>query len=64
MNETPEYLNNPPPKKFKFDPNPNVNNVLIAKFIGNWKKQKTQAKWENKFLNQYSSFLNTGSRQT
>lgn len=57
-----EETNTQPRKKFKYDPNPNLQNTLIQKYIGNWKKQKKLERYVQKFLNQYSSNFTWSSR--
>jgi len=49
-------------KKFKLDANPNVQSNLIQRYIGNWKKQKSAQKYEQKFVNQYGSNFEWNSR--
>merc|ERR550517_1239574 len=49
-------------KKFKLDSNPNLQESLIQRYVGNWKKQKTPAKYEQKFVNQYGSNFEWNSR--
>jgi len=45
----------PDSKKFNFNTNPNLQNSLVQKYIGNWKKQKQREKFATKFMAQYRS---------
>merc|ERR1719168_117010 len=49
-------------KKFVYQRDPNLTQTLIQKLVGNWRKQKSAPKYEQKFINQYASSMEWNSR--